>query len=182
MTTHYFLCHPHLELSYCQFSFRYLICAGTLSYMHFVLPGVLKLTIVSRFWRNIMTVKPSLQFLGHFGQNKAYLIFQIVNDFNSYDSYRPVNPAHTRCLLFKWHSSHILNVIWLFPMRKFQSTNGAKSDVRCHFMKPGRLHSFEWTKRCYESGIVQTHRWLSVTLKKLTARCLAHKIWKIVTF
>ncbi len=100
MTTHYFLCHPHLELSYCQFSFRYLICAGTLSYMHFLLPGVLKLTIVFSFWKNIMTVQPSLQFLRHFGQNKAYLIVQILNDFNSYDSYRAVNPAHTRCLLF----------------------------------------------------------------------------------
>ncbi len=90
-----------------------------------------------------MTLQPSLQFLGHFGQKKAYLIVQIVNDFNSYDSYRPVNPAHTRCLLFEGHSSQILNVIWLFPMRKFQSTNGTKSDVRCRFMKPGKLHSFE---------------------------------------
>lgn len=151
---------PHLELSYCQFSFRYLIRAGTLSYFHFFfLPGFLKLTIATGFWRNITTVQPSLQFfLEHFGQNKAlvkYLRGQIVNNF-MIDIGRLIQ-LMPRCLLFKGHSSHILNVVRLFPMRKSHSTNGTKSNVRCVVLwSLGDSIHLNEQRDGYESGIVQT--------------------------
>lgn len=154
---------PHLELSYCQFSFRYLIRAGTLSYMHFFffffvarIPQAYNCYQFLKKYNHCTTL--FAVFLGHFGQNKALLKYirgQIVNDF-MIDIGRLIQ-LRPRYLLFKGHSSHILNVVRLFPTRKSHSTNGTKSNVRCVVLwSLGDSIHLNEQRDGYESGIVQT--------------------------